>query len=231
MDEQRLSEMFRQAVGEPPPPSFGRAEVVAASRQITARRRGAVAGGSLIGVAMLTAGLLISGVLGADRTETATAHRASPHLGARSAAPELPRTLGTTLGSGVPAAGAEGSGRAGCAPRDDSLVTELTAVLASRGVAVAGPAGEVPGPCPPGSRAAAVPVPGGTLYVLVMPHAGAPELNDMVRPGGRREHALTLDPGRALVLISSPARTGQPAPLSGDVPGLTEELAGRLRGR
>lgn len=222
MDEQRLSEMFRDAVGEPPPPSFGPADVVAASRRATARRRGAVAGASLLGVALLTVGLLSSGVLGAHPSATVTAQRTSPHPEARSAAPELPHTLGTA------GAGAE-AGRAGCASRDDALVTELTAVLAGHGIAVAGPAGEVPGPCPAGSRAAAVPVPGGTLYVLVVPRADPPERSDVVQPDGQREHALTLNRGRALVLISNPAVAGQPAPLSEDVPELTGELAGRLR--
>ena len=214
MDEQRLGELFREAVGEPPPPSFGRAEVVAASRRATARRRGAVAGGTLLGVALLTAGLLSSGVLGGAQPATSIADQASPHSGARSAPPALPHTLGT--------------GQAGCAPRDDALVAAVTAVLAGRGLAVAGSAGEVPGPCPAGSRAAAVPVPGGRLYLLVVPRANPPEQSELVQPDGRREHALLLDRGRVLVLISVPAVEGQPAPLSEDVPALAEELANRL---
>ena len=227
MDEQRLGELFREAVGEPPPPSFGRAEVVAASRRATARRRGAVAGGTLLGVAVLTAGLLSSGVLGGGHPETSAAGRASPHADPRSAAPELPHTLGTAPSSGPPAARA-GAAEAGCAPRDDALVTEVTAVLAGHGIAVAGPVGEVPGPCPAGSRAAAIPVPGGTLYVLVVPRADPPARSDLVQPDGRREHALMLDRGRGLVLISTPAVEGRPAPLNEDVPQLAVELAHRL---
>lgn len=231
MDEQRLGELFREAVGEPPPPSFGRAEVVAASRRATARRRGAVAGGTLLGVAMLTGGLLTSGVLGGGDPETATAGRAGPQATAdatpEAAAPELPHTLGTAPSSGTPTARA-GAGPAGCAPRDDALVTDVTAVLADRGIAVAGPAGEVPGPCPDGSRAAAVPVPGGTMYVLVVPQTDRPEQSDLVQPDGRREHAVMLDRGRGLVLISTPGVAGQPAPLGEDLPELAEELATRL---
>ncbi|MGH4026215.1 MAG: hypothetical protein ACRDRV_16705 [Pseudonocardiaceae bacterium] len=227
MDEERLGELFREAVGEPPPPSFGRAEVVAASRRATARRRGALAGGTLLGVAVLTAGMLSSGVLGGGNPETSATGRAAPHADARSAPPELPHTLGTAPSSG-PSTASGGAGQAGCARRDDALVTEVTAVLAGHGIAVAGPVGEVPGPCPAGSRGAAVPVPGGMLYVLVVPQADPPARSDVVQPDGRREHALMLDGGRGLVLISTPAVAGRPAPLNEDVPQLAAELAHRL---
>lgn len=226
MDEQRLGELFREAVGEPPPASFGRDEVVTASRRATARRRGTVAGGTLLGVALLTAGVLSSGALGGHNPETAAAPvLASPHADARSAAPGLPQTLGTAPGVGPPTAR---TGAAGCGPRDDALAGEVRAVLAGRGIAVAGPVGEVPGPCPAGSRAAAVPVRGGVLYVLVVPQAGPPVRSDLVEPDGRREHALALDRGRGLVLISTSAVAGRPAPLYEDVPGLAAELAPRL---
>ncbi|HEX2301334.1 MAG TPA: hypothetical protein VHH34_23005, partial [Pseudonocardiaceae bacterium] len=78
------------------------------------------------------------------------------------------------------------------------------------------------------SRAVAVPVPGGMLYVLVVPEANPPVRSDVVQPDGRREHALMLDHGRGLVLISTPAVTGRPAPLNADVPELAAELALRL---
>ncbi|MFN2496612.1 MAG: hypothetical protein ABR608_12005 [Pseudonocardiaceae bacterium] len=226
MDEQRLGELFRAAVGEPPPPSFGRAEVVAASRRVTARRRGAVAGSTLLGVTMLTVGLLTSGVLGGGHAQTPIAGQSFPPSDV-AAAPELPHTLGTAPSSGTPTPRG-GSSRAGCASRDDALASEMTAVLAERGGAVTGPAAEVPGPCPAGSRAAAVPVPGGTLYVLVVPQADPPEQSDLVQSDGRREHALMLDRGRGLVVISMPAVPGQPAPLGEEVPALAQELAKRL---
>lgn len=47
MDEQRLAEALRGAATDAPPPSFGHADVVQASRRITARRRSALAGGAM----------------------------------------------------------------------------------------------------------------------------------------------------------------------------------------
>lgn len=229
MDEQRLGELFREAVGEPPPASFGRAEVVAASHRATARRRGVFAGCTLLGVAMLTGALLSSGVVGGSQAQQGE-NSAAGHT-PQQTGPGMPHTLGTPPRAETPTpragGGAEGQ-QARCGPFDDALVTRVTAVLAERGDAVAGPAGEVPGPCPIGSRAAAVPVPGGTLYVLVIPRAAQPEQIDVVRPDGRREHVQMLGGGRALVLVSMPATPGQQAPLDDDVPQLAEELAKRL---
>ncbi|HEU0087170.1 MAG TPA: hypothetical protein VFQ77_05925 [Pseudonocardiaceae bacterium] len=232
MDEQRLAELFRDAVGEPPPASFGSDEVVAASQRVTARRRHSLLGGTLLGAAVLLAGVVTGGEVLSG--ETSTAGQSAPQAGA----PSFPRPLDAP-GSGStpdPATEAAPSPRAGttqaepvrCAPPDGVLVAELTAALARRGTAASGPAPEVPGPCPVGSRAAAVPVPGGTLYVLVVPQAGGLGQPGASPPDGRREQVLALDGGRVLVVISVPAAPGQPAPLAGDLPALAQDLAARV---
>lgn len=232
MDEQGLAELFRKAVSDPPPASFGRDEVVAASHRATARRRRALTGGTLLGVAMLAGGLLAGGVVGgsqAHQGESSAAH-APPQTAPDVAGPGMPHTLGTSprADTPTPRTGAGEGEQARCGPFDDALATWVSTVLAERGDAVAGPAGEVPWPCPIGSRSAAVPVAGGTLYVVVIPRANQPERSDVVAPDGRHEHVLMLGGERALVLVSMPATPGQQAPLGDDVPELAEELAKRL---
>ncbi|MGH3909104.1 MAG: hypothetical protein ACRDTE_33740 [Pseudonocardiaceae bacterium] len=229
MDEQGLAELFREAVSDPPPASFGPAEVIAASHRATARRRGVLTGGTLLGVAMLTGGLLTSGVVGGSQPHH-EAGQGPPQTAPDVAGPGTAHPLGTPprAETPTPRTGAAEGEQARCGPFDDALATGVTTVLAERGDAVAGPAGEVPWPCPIGSRSAAVPVVGGTLYVLVIPRATQPERSDVVSPDGRHEHVLMLGGGRALVLVSMPATPGQQAPLGDDVPTLAEELAKRL---
>lgn len=227
MDEKGLAELFREAVSDPPTASFGRDEVVAASHRATARRRGVLTGGTLLGVAMLTGGLLTSGVVGGSQAHQG---QAPPQTAPDVAGPGMPHTLGTPprAETPTPRAGAGEGKQARCGPFDDALAAGVTTVLAERGDAVAGPAGQVPWSCPIGSRSAAVPVAGGTLYVVVIPRATQPERSDVVAPDGRYEHVLMLGGGRALVLVSMPATPGQQAPLGDDVPKLAEELAKRL---
>jgi len=227
VDEQRLGELFRHAVGDAPPASFGCTEVVAASRRATARRRHALAGGTMLGAAVLTGGLIVSGLVGAHPSEeTPAAAPAAPQIEALDSGP-----LDTL---GAPAASTPvDTGLLGCGPLDGALVAELTAVLSDRGAAVSGPASEIPGegfpqPCPEGARTAAVPVAGGTLHVVLVRQADQPEPVQTASPDGRRGHAVVLDGGRELTVISIPGTPGQPAPLADDLPALATELAGRL---
>lgn len=223
MDEQRLGALFRYAVGDPPPASFGRADVVAASRRATARRRNALAGAALFGVAVLGGGLTVGGHL--LQGQSSTVGQAPPEADVAAADPGPPRTLGAPPGAAASGAGSAESEQTRCGPLDDELAAQLSALLTDRGAAIAGPPSEVPGPCPEGSRAAAVPVSGGMLYLVVVPHGWPVEV---VRPEGAREHALTPGGGRELVVISVPAAPEQPAPLADDVPELAKKLAGRL---
>lgn len=193
MDEQRLSELFGDAVGDAPPASFGRAEVVAASRRATARRRAALVGGTLISVAVLAVGVQL-----VQRED-----------GQQPAAAGTLRTLDAPR----------------CGPVDRHLVANLTAVLERHGSAASGPAGEVPASCPSGSRAAAVPVAGGTLYVVL---AGQPQPVAVAAPDGVRGYALTLNGGQGLTVISIPSAPGQATPLATEVPDLARELAAVL---
>ena len=218
MDEQRLDQAFRDAVEAMPPASFGHEEVLAASRRATARRRGMLAGATLLGVAVLAGGLVAGGA--ALRNDTAGNDTAG----------------NDTAGNAVAAPGGQAESDAlrtldasRCGPVDAELAAELTALLASRGNAASGAASEVPEPCPAGSRAAAVPVPGGVLYVLLTPQVEPKRVEaavpDIATRDGARSYSVTLDGGRTLTVISMPGMLGQPAPLAGEIPDLARELA------
>ncbi|MGH4013560.1 MAG: hypothetical protein ACRDSL_06420 [Pseudonocardiaceae bacterium] len=228
MNEQRLAALFRDAVGELPPAFFGRDEVVAASRRSTARRRSALAGGTLFGVAVLVGGLVAGGQVLQGQTSTA-AGQPAPEADAEVADPAAPHVLGAPPGAETPVPRTSAaSEQAGCGPLDNTLAADVTAVLADRGTAVAGPADEVAEPCPDGSRAAALPIVDGVLSIVVIPQAGALEPMDVLQPDGRHEHARILDDGRGLMVILMPAVQGQTPPLCHELTELAGHLAARL---
>ena len=200
MDEQRVSQAFRDAVQELPPASFEHHDVVAASRHAT-RRRSMIAGGTLLGAVVLLGGSLAGNLV----LRNETAETAAPAPGSQA---ETLRTLDAPR----------------CGPINGELVTALTAVLANRGKALSGQAGEVPKRCPAGSRAAALPVTGGVLHVLLVPQ-GVPKGVDTATPDGARSFSVTLQDGRTLAVISTPGAPGLPAPLADELPDLARELA------
>lgn len=236
MDEQRLSELFRDAAGNAPPASFGRDEVVAGSRRATARFRTRIAGGSLLGVALLAGGGLAVGQLGSSTGgdgATVAAENAPPP-GDRAAEPEN----GTPLlapggdvpgppGGGLPGSGQDTDTEATCGPADMQLADELTAILSARSAAPAGPAGAVPLTCGPGTRAAAVPVPGGQLYVLLAPRVTSPVGTEIDGPGGEG-YRLPAASGGELTVFSVPPTPALPAPLAVEVPDIATELAAQF---
>ena len=234
MDEQRLDQLFRDAVGDLPPASFGLDEVVAASRHATAVRRNMVLGGGLLSVGVL-AGALVAGGLGVSQLPgpDSNAGQGASEIDAPAAEHGPMRTLSVPPGGEQPTARSDAAGgeRGSCGPVDHELAAELVAVLADHGTPASGPAGEAPReglaqPCPAGSRAAAVPVRGGTLYVMLVPQASLFESVQTDAPYGTRRYTVTVNGGQ-LAVVSVPAVSGQPAPLAEDVPTLATELAAR----
>jgi hypothetical protein len=124
-DDDRLAELFRAAASDPaaPPPGFEHADVVSASRRITARRRSAVIGGSLALFAVLGVGAAVA-LPGKDDAATTVA--------APAAVPE-PAGSGGSGGSGgveadradragpVPEAAVAPGGQAGAPERNGAL--------------------------------------------------------------------------------------------------------------
>lgn len=208
MDEQRLTELFRDAAGEAPPPSFGRDDVVASSRRATARRRSALAGSSLLGVAVLTGGVLLGGQVLAP-SPTGEVPAAAP--GAGDGTVRLATPFAAPPGAGTDAApGSAG----GCGPADTELTAALTDTLGP------GPGLAFPQPCPPGFRAAGVAVPGGTVYALLGPAV----LSEADVPG----YASAPAGAEVLSVISLPSEPSAPPPRVADVEDLAQELADRF---
>jgi len=217
MDEQRLSELFRDAAVEAPPPSFGRDDVVAASRRATVRRRSAFAGSSLLGVAVLTGGMLLGGQVlqpsQMDETPTNEAPVAAPEGASRSGDRMLEPVMPFAAPPGAARDTASGSA-GGCGPADAELTAGLTAAVGpGSGLAF-------PRPCPPGFRAAGVAVPGGTLYAVLGPVA----LSDADVPG----YASAPAGAEVLSVISVPSDPTASPPRAADVDDLARELADRF---
>lgn len=212
MDEQQLSELFRTAVRETPPPSFDRDDVLAASRRATARRRRVIAGGTAGGAVLAGAALAGIAVL-------------PPGAGSGVAAPvstDAVQRVDQPRPRSLPRAGGQAEPRSllapdspPCAPADPELAARLVTALEERGVTPTNPARPVPDGCPDSARAAGVPVPGGTVYVLVGPEVDVAARSASVPVGG----------GQQLTVLSVPDRPGQPVPLAGRLAELARDLA------
>lgn len=231
MDERELSKLFRDAAGHPPPASFDHDDVLGASRRATARRRSALAGGSLLGVAVLAGGLLLGGQL---MQPTAPQAPAGPPPGIASA-PEpdgrmvAPRPLAPLNAPAPGTAGRAATGLDTCGPADPVLAAELTDALADHITTPPGPTIALTEACPPGSRAAGMPVADGTIYLVVSPAVTGTGEGGSMRPDGARSYTVASPSNGDLVsVLSVPASPQQPAPLAEHVDELARELAARL---
>ncbi len=224
MDERELSKLFSDAAGTPPPASFDRDDVLSASRRATARRRSALAGGSLLGVAVLGGGLVLGAQLSGPiqpaapaAPPPAAAH--GPEAGGR-AAPQPLSTPGDSSGRAAAAV-------ASCGPVAPELAAELTAALADL-TEPTGPAVPLAEPCPARSRAAGVPVEGGTVYLVVSPTSTVTGTGGSIGPDGARSHAVNAGDGTLVSVVSVPEAGQPPAPLDEHVDDLAREIAGQL---
>jgi hypothetical protein len=109
MDEKRLAEAFRAAVPDEsvPPAPFDHADVVRASRRVTARRRAALAGG----------GLAVCAVVGIGVTALpGSAGGGGSPASAPAAAPQAPPAAAPQAADGAPGVAAEDAREAAIAP-------------------------------------------------------------------------------------------------------------------
>jgi hypothetical protein len=109
MDEKRLTEAFRAAVPDEsvPPASFDHADVVRASRRVTARRRAALAGGGLAVLAVVGVGVAVLPGMAGD---------GGPQAAAPAAAPQAPPAAAPHSADGAPSVAAEDAREAAGAP-------------------------------------------------------------------------------------------------------------------
>jgi hypothetical protein len=136
MDEKRLTEVFRAAVPDEsvPPASFDHADVVRASRRVTARRRAALAGGGLAVLAVVGVGVAVLPGTAGDGASRSAAPAAAPQA-PTTAAPQSPPAAAPQAADGAPGVAAEdaraaapaplGPGTGECADRQDPALRGL----------------------------------------------------------------------------------------------------------
>ncbi|HEX6342917.1 hypothetical protein [Umezawaea sp.] len=205
MDENKLAELFNDAVRNAPPASFDAGDVRAASHRAAVRRRSAVALGSTLAAVLVFGGAALGAGLFVDRSSNSvTGAVADAGSGEAAEKPAAPYDLGSAQASvqrdgpltqNVPESsstqGAEPSGNvsppadgtpSGCGTVDRELANALAGEL-SVAPDQASPAGLA---CPSGSRSAAFDVDGGRVLAVVVPGGAA-----LVAPPGA---ALTSEP-------------------------------------
>jgi hypothetical protein len=179
VDDQRLSELFRVAVGDAPPASFDEKDIVAASHRVTDRRRSLLLGGGGLVVVLLALGLLLgtgllrhtvgSGVSGANAVAggpTPLSTGRGPEAAVPGLIQSFPWSTSVQGGVGTGKVGTADGTHAGCGPVDGDLAVALAGELPSAGAQVPVPTSVR---CPAGSRSAAVTVPGGVVIAVLVP--------------------------------------------------------------
>ncbi|MEJ2858599.1 MULTISPECIES: hypothetical protein [unclassified Saccharothrix] len=244
MDERKLAELFRDASGGAPPPSFDVGSVRAESARVTARRRTRVALGSTLAVVLLVGGVLVGTNLTRQSNELATSAGSaqdapSPNLTASPFAaqegepraetdqsgglppksiPDDPSTQGDGT-SGTTGRDATG-GTSGCQEVDRELAVALADKLpAAEGLQPAPAAAQ----CPPGSRGASFlvrdgSIPGVVSVVLV------PKGTLTVSSGATAEASSPAKTGVVHVL-SEPEAGSSVAPFAAELASLAREIA------
>ncbi|MBY8848083.1 hypothetical protein [Saccharothrix longispora] len=251
MDEQKLSELFRDATRDAPPASFDVGEVRAASARATARRRSAVAVGSALAVVLVFGGVVVSANLFAntagDTAAAVSAEGAPPPDVTRfgdAQAPALPEDAAPDRSGGMPprsvpddpsTQGDEPLGTAdrptvgrtpgGCVEVDRELAVALADELpVARGLQPAPAAAN----CPVGARGASYLVRDGgttgTVSVVVAP-AGTSDL--AVDPSVRFQSSPTPG-GEELYVLSEPAAGSSVAPFADELASLAQRLGDRF---
>ncbi|GAA3008062.1 hypothetical protein [Actinokineospora diospyrosa] len=249
MDERKISELFNAAVGDVPPPSFERGDVLTQSARLT-RKRNSLIAGSALGFAVLVGGIatgvaLWSGPTGESGNDSAALAPASVAAGNTNRVPgevsgDGPKLLESSSPLSPPKQGGATDGEAstraggtpgGCGAADRELAAALAGELPS-----AVSRGEItysPLSCPQGARSAAFEVtdgprrglvsimvtPGGVAQMLAPPWAD--------RPGS--EGVVVKAASGATLVLSIEAVPGSAAPpiVGDDLRGVGDKLASK----
>lgn len=226
MKERELEELFRDAADTAPPATFDEQDIARGSRRVTARRRMAVAGGSLV-----AAGVLAVGVgAGTGMWTSEVDQRAGPPQQQRDANQQQnPRGGGGADGPTVltlPGAGG------GCGKPDPELASALNRQLPSVSPTTT-PISATS--CPNGSRTAAFHVrqegTSGKVSAIVSPIGSVnPELREpgtSRRPDGTLQVTTRTDSGRVLIVRSKPG-PGSAPPQEGGLTEIADTVAARF---
>jgi hypothetical protein len=229
VDERKLEELFRDAVTTAPPATFDEQDVIRGSRRVTARRRLAAVGGSLVVTTLLVGGIGVGTGVFRDESNTIASQPES--------AKDRPGAQTMTPRSGDdatrPPMSVEPGGAGQCGSPDSrlagALAGQLPEVRATSPVAASGG-------CPSGSQSVAFVLrdgdAAGRLSVILSPVGTTPpdqaRPQETRRPDGTEQVTRKAHSGRILMVLSDPD-AGSPAPPFRDrlVP-ITEGLAGQL---
>ncbi|MBA8827663.1 hypothetical protein FHX42_005068 [Saccharopolyspora lacisalsi] len=218
MKERELEELFRDAARTAPPAAFDAADIAARSRRVTARRRMAATGGSLVAAAVLAVGI------GAGTGMLPSEPQAGPSPRTTAQQP-MPRTGGTDSGPSV--LGLPGGG---CGPDE-----RLAKALATRLPHTSGNMPLAARECPTASRAASFRlVEGeskGRVTAIVSPVATVPperrEPGTSRMPDGTKLAVERANSGRVVMVRSDPD-PGAQAPYGDRLSAIAGDLAKRF---
>ncbi|PXY34573.1 hypothetical protein BAY59_03365 [Prauserella coralliicola] len=222
MDERELKELFRQAAGEAPPPTFSASDVAAESRRVTRRRRNTIAGVACA-VVLLGGGAGAVGVLLGNGSESNTTAASAPgqegadeQPGASSGRPPQAQVFPNT----VPKQGGavEGESTLGCDTVDRELATALAGELPAGADAVAGG-----GDCPDGPHSATYSVEGGTITAVFAPRGLAFQLPE--QPEGAEFEQRPTASGGTVYVLATPDSASRTPPLSTELGRIADALA------
>jgi hypothetical protein len=247
VDENKLAELFKDAVRDAPPPSFDVGQVRTASHRATMRRRSAVALGSTMAVVLVFGGVAVgTGLFGGAKSNNETSAAAgsaqeqvvtpfdSPQdKGTMDRGmpptpmniPEGPSTQGVGP-SGSVSPSADGT-PSGCGTVDRELANALAGEL-SVAPDQAVPVGTA---CPVGSRGALFEVQDGSVrgkfYAVVVP--GIAKGADLpAAAAGARESVKPAKSGASVHVVSEPDQAGAAAPFAGRVDAVASTLVDRF---
>ncbi|MGH3435008.1 MAG: hypothetical protein ACRDRN_00910 [Sciscionella sp.] len=216
MDERAVTELFRSAASDVPPPAFDAHDIAAASRRADARKRRAVLTGSASGVGVLIAAAITLPLVFGGQQHSQSADAAAPSVVSGAQQPPLDGTRSGRPGS--PIGPLVERGGTTCGRFDQQLAIALSGELPSRPISRPAPA---TADCPAGTRSASFQVEGGTVAALIVP-AGS----DLPRLSGPNQAHATAS--GAVVIVFTTAAPGKQAPLAGRLAGMAEHLAARF---
>jgi hypothetical protein len=244
MDENKLSDLLKDAVAETPPPTFTHADITRESARQTQRRRNGLLAGSAFGVAVLAGATALgvalwtgagspSQVTSAESDAAAGNGNAAPYElpdeGGAAAAPterdergfppEAPKQGGTSVGNGGPA-GPAGT-PSGCEQVDRELAAALAGELPAAANIKLTEAVPVPFACPPGSRGAAFNLPDGQVSVFLLPDN---EMMALDSGSGTAQSSAPTSDGRQVVVMSVPTADSD-VPYSADLSRFARDIA------
>lgn len=243
MDERELQQLLRDAPGEAPPPSFGVADVAAASRRATARQRVRIATASSAAVLVLIGGGLFAalgplsneGNVGGSDSEVASAPQMDAQAPGQPPGPyERHQDGDSAAAEASPKQGGEVNKGPGVASTERCEAVDRQLATALAGELPVGPQGEpIPGelPCTDAPKQAAYRVQddgrSGVVTVALV-SSSQEESRDQSRQRFKGSYAdARTDDGMTVVVLSR-ADEGEYAPYRSELDEIAERIAERL---